>query len=414
MPEGGGRPRLIILADDLTGACDAAAPFAARGVRTEVSLDPSARVGDDAAVHAIDVDTRRLSRRLAVVRTAAAAATVQPEGGMIYKKLDSTLRGHVAAELAACMRVWGTSFAILAPAFPSLGRWVQGGHLYVDGRGDVGGVAELAGFRRGTRLASLGLGTLERGPGESEHLLVDHRRAGASIVVADANAPHHLAVLAEAAARLDPPPLLAGSAGLAAAVADRLGDGPRSASPETGPKSVPAGPWLVMAGSQTDVTGMQVTELARAGAQIIELPVGELLASRRSALAAGREAARALAAGATPVLRLVVSAPLGSVSQRSEKHAGRALGRACRAAVALERPGGLFLTGGLTARACLVALAARGLRLDSEPLRGIALSRAIGGTWDGRPIITKAGGFGAPDAIRRLVMPRPVPSHVES
>ena len=116
-------------------------------------------------------------------------------------------------------------------------------------------------------------------------------------------------------------------------------------------------------------------------------------------------AARAIGEGTTPVVRLLVpvapAAPNGAA--RAEDRAARALGRACRAAVAHGAPAGLFLTGGLTARACLLALGATGLVLDAEPLPGIAGGHARGGAWDGRPVITKAGGFGAPDAIRRLV-----------
>ena len=88
---------------------------------------------------------------------------------------------------------------------------------------------------------------------------------------------------------------------------------------------------------------------------------------------------------------------------RLDDRAARALARACREAVGGAQPAGLFLTGGLTARACLLALEARGLRLEQEPLPGIAAGRALGGDWDGRAVVTKAGGFGAPDAIKRLV-----------
>ena len=86
--------------------------------------------------------------------------------------------------------------------------------------------------------------------------------------------------------------------------------------------------------------------------------------------------------------------------------AARALARACRLVVERAAPGGLFLTGGSTARACLLALGVSGLRLEREPLPGIAAGVALGGRWDGRAVITKSGGFGAPDAVRRLVRPR--------
>jgi uncharacterized protein YgbK (DUF1537 family) len=165
----------------------------------------------------------------------------------------------------------------------------------------------------------------------------------------------------------------------------------------------------VVAGSQTEVTHHQVVELARAGAEILELDVDDLLARPALTAATGRRAAALLREDLTPVIRLHVSAGSEGVRTRGnrlDEMAARALARACKVAVAQASPGGLFLTGGSTARACLLALGVSGLRLEQEPLPGIAAGVALGGIWDGRPVITKAGGFGAPDAIRRLVRPR--------
>ena len=155
--------KLAIVADDLTGACDAAAPFAARGLPTTVLLEPPmpTPAGDEVAVLAIDADSRRVGRRAAAARTTAAVRAARAAGmAVLFKKVDSTLRGHVAAELAACQRAWGTPLAVLCPAFPAVGRWVQGGRVLVDGRGDVGAVTELTGLGRArTRTASLHPGT---------------------------------------------------------------------------------------------------------------------------------------------------------------------------------------------------------------------------------------------------------------
>ncbi|MDP8922529.1 MAG: four-carbon acid sugar kinase family protein, partial [Chloroflexota bacterium] len=234
---------LAILADDLTGACDAAAPFARRGLRTVVVLDlaypdtsGTSSEGPGAigrpAVLAVDADNRRLGRRLAGSRTGLAARALR-EGGatFLYKKIDSTLRGHVAAELAATLRAWDAPLAVICPAFPAVGRWVQGGHLFVDKRGDLGDVAELAGLTGsagsgtartalGRRLARLGLDVVGHGADAVAEALERARRDGAQIVVADANTPGHLTALAAAATRLEPAALLVGSAGLAAALAE--------------------------------------------------------------------------------------------------------------------------------------------------------------------------------------------------
>ena len=367
---------LAILADDLTGACDAAAPFARRGLETDVVLDLAALnveagTAPPAGV-AVDADTRRLGRRLAGARTGQAARALRAAGAtLLYKKIDSTLRGHVAAELAATLRAWDAPLAIVCPAFPAVGRWVQDGHLFVDKRGDLGDVAALVGLgdstlgggtrtELGRRVGRIGLDLVAGGSDAVVEALERARRDGARVVVADANTPGHLTALASAATRLKPSALLVGSAGLAAALAELRsaadtphGDGwtrdgssieatsaGQSGRPEAATVRDAAGadatgarmPWLVVCGSQTEVTQHQVVELARAGARVIELDVDELLARRRLAASAGDEAARLLWAGATPVLRLVVRPDGDGLPSRGPRQDDRAARRApgCR------------------------------------------------------------------------------------
>jgi uncharacterized protein YgbK (DUF1537 family) len=427
-PGGGEEPAasvtIAILADDLTGACDAAAPFARRGLATRVllSLRPvPLRSADADDVIALDADTRRLSRRLAVSRTTVAARALHaPEATQLFKKIDSTMRGHVGPELLACMRAWDAPLALLCPAYPAMGRWVQEGELFVDRRGSLGDVATLAGLPADRRTAWLSRDVLWSGAEATEQALAEQSAAGARVVVADADTPGHLTALVAAAMQRTQPILLAGSAGLGTALAEwaaaRRREGTAGADHAIGDADGSAAltvdteraPWLVVAGSQTDVTHDQVVELTRAGAVAIELDVDDLLGQRSRAVVAGRRAAALLDAGVTPVLRLLVSPDPGGTRSRGprvDERAARALAIACQAALERARPAGLFLTGGMTARACLLALGVSGLRLEREPLPGIAAGTAIGGVWDGCAVTTKAGGFGAPDAMRRLVRP---------
>ncbi|MCC7372460.1 MAG: four-carbon acid sugar kinase family protein [Chloroflexi bacterium] len=416
---------LAILADDLTGACDSSVPFARRGLATRVLLSPRpVPLGrtDGVDVVALDADTRRLSRRLAVARTAVAARSLRSpdpaEPTRLFKKVDSTLRGHVGPELLACMRAWDTPLALLCPAFPATGRWVQGGEIFVDGRGSLGKVAQLAGLPADRRTGVLDLAALRGGVEAVGERLQALSASGARVVVADADTPGHLTTLVAAAMGHPQPVLLAGAGGLAAALAEwevqvRAERGAAPVATHTLPLAPAAAedgpPWLVVAGSQTEVTGHQVVELARAGAEVLELDVDELLARPALAVAAGRRAVGLLRQDVTPVLRLVVTPGAAGAPTRGlslDERAARALARACRTVVEDTTPGGLFLTGGSTARACLLALGISGLRLEQEPLPGIAAGVAIGGVWDGRAVITKSGGFGAPDAMRRLVRPR--------
>ena len=411
---------LAILADDLTGACDSAVPFARRGLATRVLLAPRpVAVGpsDRVDVVAVDADTRRLSRRLAASRTTLAARALHtPETTRLFKKVDSTLRGHVGTEILACLRAWDLPLALLCPAFPATGRWVQGGEVFVDRRGSIGRVATLAGLPTDRRTGHLDLTILRTGVEGVAEALTRLMANGARVVVADADTPGHLTTLVEATARLAQPVLLAGAGGLAGALAEWLVR--TRASTESAPSGTLAAPtapsqdgppWLVVAGSQTEVTQHQVVELARAGAEILELDVDALLARPALAVQAGRRAAELLRTDVTPVIRLLVPEGAEGIRTRGarlDERAARALARGCQAALQDATPSGLFLTGGSTARACLLRLGVSGLRLESEPLPGIAAGVALGGAWDGRAVITKAGGFGAPDAIRRLVRPR--------
>ena len=126
--------RLRLLADDLTGALDSAARFVP-------ATGPVAAVWRDADLRhsvAIDSETRELSEAEARTATARFAPLLQ-DGDPAFKKIDSLLRGHVAAELAACMRWF--DHCVLAPAFPFQGRITRNGRQLVrsnDGWRDTG------------------------------------------------------------------------------------------------------------------------------------------------------------------------------------------------------------------------------------------------------------------------------------
>jgi hypothetical protein len=89
--------RVLIVADDLSGAADSAVPFAAR-LGTAVSLGGGR---PDAQVVAVDTDSRYAPEAVARERVARAVARGRADGARIVKKIDSTLRGNIGAEIAA-------------------------------------------------------------------------------------------------------------------------------------------------------------------------------------------------------------------------------------------------------------------------------------------------------------------------
>lgn len=116
-----------IIADDLTGALDAAAPFAMRGISTAVALNVEAlpqAIATGAHVVGVSTDSREISPESANAAVRAALVAL-PVGTALFKKVDSRLKGNIAAELDAIP--YGQSLVV--PAIPAFGRWMNNGRI---------------------------------------------------------------------------------------------------------------------------------------------------------------------------------------------------------------------------------------------------------------------------------------------
>lgn len=100
--------------------------LASHGHRTVVVLRPESNWECDAVV--IDTESRELDQATAAERVRLALQQLRDWGARtFFKKVDSTLRGPIEAELEAF-----SPFAF-TPAYPAMGRIVRGGVLYVNG-----------------------------------------------------------------------------------------------------------------------------------------------------------------------------------------------------------------------------------------------------------------------------------------
>ncbi|MBM7652437.1 four-carbon acid sugar kinase family protein [Neobacillus cucumis] len=127
--------RFYIIADDLTGANDAGVQLSKIGISSTVFLDykdSSLQSTEDVAI--IDTDSRAISEEAAYETIQNASSIFRKHGyEQVYKKMDSTLRGNVAAELAALVSVYQPEMIVLAPAFPKMNRKTINGYQYVNG-----------------------------------------------------------------------------------------------------------------------------------------------------------------------------------------------------------------------------------------------------------------------------------------
>ncbi len=143
--------RLAILADDLTGALDSCVAFAEAGLHGAVfpSLDAvstASFAGFD--VVALNVDSRQMAPEEAAQAAARAWQIIAPwNAECLFKKVDSRMKGNIAAELAAIMGLSGRTRAIVSPAIPSMGRFTSGGMVTGFGIESPLPIAELAGWQ---------------------------------------------------------------------------------------------------------------------------------------------------------------------------------------------------------------------------------------------------------------------------
>jgi D-threonate/D-erythronate kinase len=127
---------LLILADDLTGAADTATQFAQAGVACAVALGETVPpLHPSISVCAIDTETRHLPpidafRKIVSIVKKGRAAGIN----RFYKKIDSTFRGNVGAELEALLQAAAAHQLLLVPAYPKGGRITRDGCQYVYGK----------------------------------------------------------------------------------------------------------------------------------------------------------------------------------------------------------------------------------------------------------------------------------------
>jgi uncharacterized protein YgbK (DUF1537 family) len=395
---------LTIIADDLTGACDTGCLFAGPapvGVIAEPGL-----VRSDAGVVAVDTESRALAPPDAGRRVRAAASRLgsRLHAGPLFKKIDSTMRGPVAAELAALLDTGGWDGALVCPAFPAQGRVVRDGVLHVDGvpahetaigrdRHYPSGTSDVANIlaHGATRaIHRLPLAAVRAGAEAVRDAL---GRAAGGLVAADAETDGDLAVLAGVTTAPRLAWLLAGSAGLGQAVAGALRF-PRAIVPLP-----PGRAWLWVVGSLHAASRAQLAALRAAGTVGVSLDGRTDEGGRAPDLSA---VLRALGRGQPAFL---ASAPQARLAPRE---ASRALGAATARVLADAAPDVLAVTGGETAYEVLQALRATRLDLLGAPASGLALGAlTIAGSPrpDGGPLplLAKAGGFGTPDLFLTLL-----------
>ncbi|WP_296258609.1 MULTISPECIES: four-carbon acid sugar kinase family protein [unclassified Pseudomonas] len=397
---------MLIIADDLSGAADCAIAFASAGLSTVVTLDAAHDIGD-ASVVAIDTDTRRLSQTQAGARTLTAFQTLLKPGQRLYKKIDSTLRGNWAVEVAALAPYAG--LAIIAPAFPATGRTTLQGKVLVNGQPlestdtwkleHADRSADIASMLQevGLCVATLTLKTLRGDPAVLAQHISSVANSEVRALIIDAQISEDLQTLARVTAAMAEPLFWVGSGGLARELAAlpelacASGQAPIAAREKHAPT-------LVLVGSLSSVSERQcamLKERTSIGELIVPPAVLRQGISHGDWAGWGMRIGQYLRRGDDLLLRI----------GRDEAFDPAEGARLSTLLAAMVRPhfahvGGLVATGGETARAMLGAVGIGSLQLLCEIEAGVAFGHPITGRDGHRPgVVTKAGAFGTDHAL---------------
>lgn len=277
------------IADDFTGATDLAGNWRSRGLRTAVLLSsPTAQLSDllktyDAVVVARKIRSVPADKARMIARQAG-EYLMDIGCSQIYDKycstFDSTAEGNIGPIADELSDLTGAARAIVVPSFPSTGRTVYQGHLFVfdqllneSGMKDHplnpmndSSVVRLLQSQTNHRVSMVPLGTVRQGVAALQEAL-DEAERDAHYIVVDTLTNEDLETIASAT-REDV--LVTGGSGIALGYPLQ----------ESHLRQVPAvaGRRAILSGSASSMTQSQVSH-GRAHLPSFRVPVEELLSS---------------------------------------------------------------------------------------------------------------------------------------
>lgn len=415
--------KLAVIADDITGANDTAVQFSKHNISScvRIDFDQKKLLKETADVIVIDTDSRDIAPAAAYDRVKTVCEVLQHSGVKnIYKKVDSTLRGNLGAEIEATAAVFQPEVVVIAPAFPSNQRITVGGYHLLNqipielteiarapkSPVDESRIVELLHKQTDVKIGLISLHTVMKGLEAVKQGIKHCLERKESWIVFDAVLDEHLELIVKATQDFHKV-LWVGSAGLAEQLPAFY-----QWSAEANKKVITAkGPVLVIAGSVSKVTQAQVSEALRlSNIELIKVNVANLFQDAELEITQCTRQAQALLEQGKDIL-------IASAVNDGDVSAAVAAGKCCglsnievseQTAVALGdivaqladyQLAGMILTGGDTAIHVCRSLEAEAIEVLEEVAVGIPLGRLVGGRCNGLQVVTKAGAFGQEDAF---------------
>ena len=427
------KQRCLVIADDLTGAADTGAQFVKNGFNTLLvsprdadSIDFSEFSERDVLVIATDSRALHPPEAFHLVSNLSRAIdrTLFP---IIYKKIDSTLRGNIGQEVDAILYETGIPVCIAAPSYPEQHRTMVDGIMMVERKpiassefasalpvktSDARNLLEKQSVYGVGRIA---LQHVRSGQDSLQKKIEAEQAKGHKIIIVDAVERQDLANIAETALKMSRTPLLVGSAGLAEEVAKRMSlsreDGSQISMQRESSREFKH--IFIISGSLSPVTHKQLER----GEEKWGFPSFELTKpllttdengwnDQKGALTGQIVSALERGHAVLKTCPEVIATP-NSPFPFNQHQIARRLADAVYAVMKAFRMHiqdfAMITIGGDTAMNVFSSLAFEGIEIEGELIEGIMMGHLVGGLCDGLEVITKAGAFGGEDALCNIL-----------
>lgn len=400
--------KVLVVADDMTGANDTGALFSKNGFPAATVLRPelSRRLREEKMVLCISTDTRAAEPEHAREAVRKAVERYGDSGMLICKRIDSTLRGNVGSEIDGMLDALPEGWrAAVVPSCPGAGRICVGGHVLVHGvalarsgaasdRKTPVCFSKVEDIIRRQSRRSCELFCLQDIQEDRERTAERIRRSGAEILVFDAATQEDIQRIADLCQMSGVPVACVDPGDFSVAMAHRKFS-------DSGIR-MRTGSSLLVIGSISEVTRRQVAYLQKKRQmKLCTVKIRELLDHSE-----GEKNRILREAGPLPEFFCLITEPVPlKLNCREAEEAARRLAEIGLAVLELRRTEirCAYLSGGDVAKYFLELLEPEALDLIDEVAPLAVYGKAVGGMWDGLQILTKGGMIGEEDTLDRML-----------
>jgi 2-keto-3-deoxygluconate permease len=419
---GKGEGKILVVADDFTGANDTGVQFSKRNLKSIVITNKQniSNSLKDCDVLVVDTESRFDDMEEAYRKTYETGRIVKTENlRCIYKKLDSTFRGNIGAEISGLMDSLELQHAVIVPAFPSNYRITRNGMVYV--KGELLAETEISNDPRSPvkesfipkiisqqtdkNIGIINFTDVKAGQQRLMQELYSLINEGVQIIVIDALDDKDMDLIASVTAPLKEKILFVGSPGFAEYL-------PKYLDPVKKKKSN-----VVIAGSVSEVTRKQIEyAVNRLTITLIDVDIeklfkGEKHHEKTRIMDIVKDASRK---GEDIIIRSASSREMVAGSIEQGKKYGLSgsevseiislfLGEIAGEIIQKIKINGILLTGGDTAIKTAHNLNISGTVVRNEIQPGIPYGRFIEKRYKDVIVVSKAGGFGNEEAVFQVL-----------